>query len=141
MKKKESPLQGILKFAELEKGQLRFAVILSVLSAVFGILPYISVAMILSNSMSGRLTAKDAAVLTLAALAGYLAKEVLYAKSTMCSHKAAYEIIRNIRCKIMEKMARVSMGTVQQKSRGNTSSLSLTTRSAWNILWPTRFQR
>ena len=123
MKKKESPLQGILKFAELEKGQLRFAVILSVLSAVFGILPYISVAMILSNSMSGRLTAKDAAVLTLAALAGYLAKEVLYAKSTMCSHKAAYEIIRNIRCKIMEKMARVSMGTVQQKSSGEYKQL------------------
>ena len=61
MKKKESPLQGILKFAELEKGQLRFAVILFCPVCCFWHFAYISVAMILSNSMSGRLTAKDAA--------------------------------------------------------------------------------
>ena len=121
--KEESPLQGILKFAELEKGQLRFAVILSVLSSAFGIFPYIAVAIILSSVLTGELTVNLAVFLTLAALAGYVCKGILYAKSTMCSHKAAYEIIRNIRCRIMEKMAKVSMGTVQQKSSGEYKQL------------------
>lgn len=121
--KEESPLQGILKFAELEKGQLGFAVILSVLSSAFGIFPYIAVAIILSSVLTGELTVNLAVFLTLAALAGYVCKGILYAKSTMCSHKAAYEIIRNIRCRIMEKMAKVSMGTVQQKSSGEYKQL------------------
>ena len=122
-KKNESPLRSILKFAKLEKKNLHLAIVLSVLSAALGILPYIAVAIVLRSALYRSLTVNVAIILTLVALAGYLLKGILYAKSTMCSHKAAYEIIRNIRCQIMEKMARVSMGTVQQKSSGEYKQL------------------
>ena len=42
--KRESPYKGILKFADEKKPQLSFAVVLSVLSSAFGIVPYIAVA-------------------------------------------------------------------------------------------------
>ena len=38
--KRESPYKGILKFADEKKPQLSFAVVLSVLSSAFGIIPY-----------------------------------------------------------------------------------------------------
>ena len=121
--KKESPLRGILKFAELKKGQLQIAVLLSVLSSSAGILPYLATAAILNEALAGTLNGKRALLWALAAFAGYLLKGVLYAWSTMCSHKAAYEIIKNIRCRIMERMARASMGTIQRKSSGEYKQL------------------
>lgn len=121
--KRESPLKGILRFAEEKKGQMAAAAALSVLSTAFSIVPYISVALLLRRALAGTLSAGWALGLTAAALAGYLLKEFLYAKSTLCSHKAAFEIIRNIRCKVMKKMARASMGTIQEKSSGEFKQL------------------
>lgn len=53
----------------------------------------------------------------------YFLKHFLYSKSTLCSHKAAYEIIQNIRCAIMRKMSKMSMGTIQEKSSGEIKQL------------------
>ena len=39
--KRESPYKGILRFAKEKKSQLSFAVVLSVLSSAFGVVPYI----------------------------------------------------------------------------------------------------
>ncbi|MGL6201349.1 MAG: ABC transporter ATP-binding protein [Lachnospiraceae bacterium] len=121
--KRESPLKGILRFASQRKRELHIAVILSVLSSAFGVVPYAAVGVLLGNALDGSLTVNLAVILTLAALLGYFLKFYLYAKSTMCSHKAAYEIIRNIRCAIMRKMSRMSMGAIQEKSSGEYKQL------------------
>ena len=111
--KRESPYKGIFRFAKEKKTQLSFAVVLSVLSSAFGIVPYIAVAALLQKAMGNSLTTTWAILLPVIALGGYLLKHVLYAKSTLCSHKVAYEIIKNIRTAIMKKMSKVSMGTIQ----------------------------
>ena len=114
--KRESPYKGILRFAKEKKSQLSFAVVLSVLSSAFGVVPYIAVAVLLQKALENSLTTTWAILLPVIALCGYLLKHALYAKSTLCSHKVAYEIIKNIRIAIMKKMAKVSMGTIQEKS-------------------------
>ena len=121
--KRESPYRGIFRFASAKKKQLSFSVILSVLSSVFGIVPYIAVAALLQSALEGNLTMERVVLLPVTALAGFFLKHWLYAKSTLCSHKAAYEIIKNIRTAIMRKMAKVSMGTVQSKSSGEFKQL------------------
>lgn len=121
--KRESPYKGILKFADEKKPQLSFAVVLSVLSPAFGIVPYIAVAILLQKALASSLTTTWAILLPVIALCGYLLKHTLYAKSTLCSHKAAYEIIKNIRTTIMKKMSKVSMGTIQGKSSGEFKQL------------------
>jgi energy-coupling factor transporter ATP-binding protein EcfA2 len=123
MSKRESPLKGILKFASQRKGLLRVSVVLSVLSSAFGMVPYASVAVLLGKALDSTLTATWAIGLTFVALVGYFLKFFLYSKSTLCSHKAAYEIIHNIRCAIMRKMSRVPMGTVQEKASGEFKKL------------------
>ena len=121
--KRESPYKGILKFADEKKPQLSFAVVLSVLSSAFGIVPYIAVAILLQKALANSLTTTWAILLPVIALCGYLLKHTLYAKSTLCSHKVAYEIIKNIRTSIMKKMSRVSMGTIQSRSSGEFKQL------------------
>ena len=121
--KRESPYKGILKFADEKKPQLSFAVVLSVLSSAFGIVPYIAVAILLQKALASSLTTIWAILLPVIALCGYLLKHTLYAKSTLCSHKVAYEIIKNIRTTIMKKMSKVSMGTIQGKSSGEFKQL------------------
>lgn len=121
--KRESPYKGIFRFASAKKQQLTFSVILSVLSSVFGIVPYIAVAVLLQSALEGILTIERVILLPVIALVGFFLKHWLYAKSTLCSHKAAYEIIKNIRTAIMRKMAKVSMGTVQSKSSGEFKQL------------------
>ena len=121
--KRESPYKGILKFADEKKPQLSFAVVLSVLSSAFGIVPYIAVAILLQKALASSLTTTWAILLPVIALCGYLLKHILYAKSTLCSHKVAYEIIKNIRTSIMKKMSKVSMGTIQGKSSGEFKQL------------------
>ena len=88
--KRESPYKGILKFADEKKPQLSFAVVLSVLSSAFGIVPYIAVAILLQKALASSLTTAWAILLPSIALCGYLLKHALYAKSTLCSHKVAY---------------------------------------------------
>lgn len=121
--KRESPYRGIFRFASAKKKQLSFSVILSVLSSVFGIVPYIAVAALLQSALEGNLTMERVVLLPVTALAGFFLKHWLYAKSTLCSHKAAYEIIKNIRTAIVGKMSKVSMGTVQSKSSGEFKQL------------------
>ena len=121
--KHESPYKGIFRFASAKKQQLTFSVILSVLSSIFGIVPYIAVAVLLQSALEGRLKMEWAVLLPVIALCGFFLKHWLYAKSTLCSHKVAYEIIKNIRVAVMRKMSRVSMGTVQSKSSGEFKQL------------------
>ena len=121
--KRESPYKGIFRFASAKKQQLTFSVILSVLSSIFGIVPYIAVAVLLQFALESKLTMEWAVLLPVIALCGFFLKHWLYAKSTLCSHKVAYEIIKNIRIAVMRKMSRISMGTVQSKSSGEFKQL------------------
>lgn len=54
--KRESPYKGILRFAKEKKSQLSFAVVLSVLSSAFGVVPYIAVAVLLQKALENSLT-------------------------------------------------------------------------------------
>lgn len=121
--KRESPYKGIFRFASTKKKELTFSVILSILSSVFGIVPYVAVAALLQSALEGSLTMERVILLPVTALVGFFLKHWLYAKSTLCSHKAAYEIIKNIRVAIMRKMSKVSMGTLQSKSSGEFKQL------------------
>lgn len=122
-KKKESPYRGIIRFAQEKKRQLSVAIVLAILSSAFGMAPYIAVAAMLGKTITNELTLPWAVGLAAAALVGYFLKHGLYAKATLCSHKAAYEIIKNIRCAIMEKMSKISMGKIQEKSSGEFKQL------------------
>ncbi|MDO4281850.1 MAG: ABC transporter ATP-binding protein [Peptococcaceae bacterium] len=88
------------------------------LSSVCGLIPFIAMGLALNSVIAGLLTPQLAVILTLVAFLGYLGKAWLYAWSTLCAHKAAYEIIKNIRIATLKKLARMPLGEVQGTRSG-----------------------
>lgn len=115
---RHSPLKEIFGFAEQQKPQMILAVVLGVVSSLGGLVPYVAVACVLSEYVAGTLSVAACAGYALVAFSGYAIKAVLYAASTMTSHKATYRILRTIRCAIMDRMARAPMGEIRRRGSG-----------------------
>lgn len=118
MEEKHSPLAGILEFAGLRKSAMTGSVLLAVFSVLAGLMPYYAVSRMLIGILDNG--SSDQFILFWAGIAvvGYVLKIVLYGRATLLSHKAAFEILKNIRSAITGKLARASMGYLQSKPSG-----------------------
>lgn len=124
MKQKHSPIAGILEFAGQKKNAMAGSVILAILSVLAGLVPYYAVSKLLITILDDGRDLPQAIFLWAGiAVLGHLLKLVLYGRSTLLSHKAAYEILKNIRSAIAKKLARSSMGYLQSKPSGEFKQL------------------
>ncbi|MBU3074765.1 ABC transporter transmembrane domain-containing protein [Clostridium estertheticum] len=57
------------------------------------------------------------------AMIAYLLQQLLYTTATIISHKSSFEIMKNIRDRIVDKISKCSMGTVAEKSQGEYKKL------------------
>lgn len=116
--KRESPFKIIYGFAEEKRGKLTLATVLAVFGALCGIVPYLAVASLLQHALTGSLDVRAALGLAALAVLGYVFQKGLSARATLSAHEAAYEIIAHVRVRMLQKLSRVSMGTVQARSSG-----------------------
>ncbi|MFV0414184.1 MAG: ABC transporter transmembrane domain-containing protein [Oscillospiraceae bacterium] len=124
MGKKHSPVAGILGFAGQKKKAMAGSVVLAVFSVLFGLLPYYAVSKLLVGFFDGGGVSPRFILLWAGiAVLGHLLKLVLYGRATLLSHKAAFEILKNIRSAIAKKLARSSMGYLQSKPSGEFKQL------------------
>ena len=75
---KQSPVQRIWELGKDEHGKLITAVILAVVGVVCGMVPYFAAAKIIALLLAGETAAAVYSPWLIAALAGYLARTVLY---------------------------------------------------------------
>ena len=124
MENKHSPLTGILEFAGQKKKAMSGSVLLAVFSVAAGLVPYYAVSRLLVGVIDDGNASWQFIVLwaSIAAL-GYILKIMLYGRATLLSHKAAYEILKNIRSAIARKLTRTSMGYLQSKPSGEFKQL------------------
>lgn len=124
MTKKHNPLTGILEFAGQKKSSMTGSVLLAILSVLAGLVPYYAVSRLLIGIIDHRNTSSGFIVLWAGATtAGFIIKIVFYGQATLLSHKAAYEILKNIRRAIAIKLTRASMGYLQSKTSGEFKQL------------------
>lgn len=116
--KRESPFKISYGFAEEKRGKLTLATVLAVFGALCGIVPYLAVASLLQHALTGSLDVRAALGLAALAVLGYVVQKGLSARATLSDHEAAYEIIAHVRVRMLQKLSRVSMGTVQARSSG-----------------------
>ena len=122
-KKKKSGFPRLLELAGEKKGKLIFACMLSVLSSAAKIFPFFSVFWIITailpfyndigNADSSRIMTLTVATLVAALLYGLCA----YGSSAL-AHTAAYDIIYELRIKLMEKLGRLPSGFFTGKTQG-----------------------
>ena len=119
MKQKEdNPIKTLFEFSGDAKGKMPLSVILTVLSELFGMLPYLTAAMLANEVFAGTATIHSTLVWAGIAAAGIILKTLLGIVASSRSHKIAFTILCNIRCTIAEKMRKVPMGVMLETPSG-----------------------
>lgn len=118
MQEKHSPISGILSFAGQRKSDMVLSVVFAVISVFSGIVPYFAISVLLVEALGKEPLVGKIIFWAGIATGSFLVKILFYEKATILSHKAAYEILKNIRSQISEKLVKVPMGYLQSRSSG-----------------------
>lgn len=126
-KKNQGTIEQLLNYAGSEKKKLYLSTSLAIVGELFGMVPFMIVAILVSELYQCTATIKSVLLLFLIALVGQVLKVFLTYHSSFISHKATYRILKNIRSKISEKMLRVPMGVMLDSPTGNFKNLLVDT--------------
>ena len=126
--KKKEGISRLMELAGTKKGGLTAACTLSVLSSVFRIIPYFTIYSILKKLIScyssdEAFTFESVSVLVLITAASAVLYGVCAYASAMLSHGAAFDILYELRMKLMEKMGRISTGYYTANTQGSIKKL------------------
>lgn len=117
----------LMSFAREAHGGLTASVVLAVLGAAAGIVPYIAAAQILTLICAGMYELGPIATAASIALVGYLGSVWLASASTIISHRCAFITLNSIRKALTDKLSRVPMGTVLDQPSGTFKTLIVDT--------------
>lgn len=117
----------LMSFAREAHGSLTASVVLAVLGAAAGIVPYIAAAQILTLICAGMYELGPIATAASVALVGYLGSVWLASASTIISHRCAFITLNSIRKALTDKLSRVPMGTVLDQPSGAFKTLIVDT--------------
>lgn len=121
--KTENPLKILFSFAGEAKGRMTLSVILALVGELFGMAPYFAVALLAKQIYEGTATVQDAGLIAGIAAVCMCLRALLTGLSSMRSHGVSFTILKNIRCAIADKMARVPMGVMLETPSGTFKTL------------------
>ena len=124
---KNNTFSWILKFAAQCKGKMIASVVLAILGSICGVVPYLAVTQIVIWIYGQNHDLVSIAEWVIVAILGYLGNVWLGTASTILSHKSAFTILKNIRIGLTEKLSRVPMGYIMDKSSGKFKTLLVDT--------------
>ena len=116
-----------MSFAREAHGGLTASVVLAILGAAAGIVPYIAAAQTLTLICAGMYELGPIAAAASVALVGYLGSVWLASASTIISHRCAFITLNSIRKALTDKLSRVPMGTVLDQPSGTFKTLIVDT--------------
>ena len=116
--KKQSAVQRIWELGREEHGRLTAAVLMAAVGVVCGMVPYFAAAKIITLLLAGERTLGAYTLWLCGALAGYLARTLLYNGALSLSHRATFSILKTIRQLLLAKLPRLPLGTVMDTPSG-----------------------
>ncbi|MGI5088863.1 ABC transporter ATP-binding protein [Treponema vincentii] len=108
-------------------GQIIFPVFVAILGVACGIVPYFAVASIVTQLINGVTDYRVFLPYAGLILAGFAGSIIGHSISTIGSHNLAFSIIEDTRKRVIEKLSRLSMGTIEEKSSGKWSQFVVET--------------
>lgn len=118
MQQTQSPLLRLWQLGRDHHGGLIAAIFCAVAGVLLGLLPYLSAGRILVALLTGQRDWNFYLLWCMVALGGYLAKTLLYNLALSLSHKATFQILRDIRKMVLSKMPRLPLGDILDTSSG-----------------------
>ena len=108
-------------------GQIIFSVIVAIIGVACGIVPYFAVASIVTELINGVTDYRVFLPYAGLIFAGFAGAIIGHSISTIGSHNLAFSIIEDTRRRVVEKLSRLSMGTIEEKSSGKWSQFVVET--------------
>lgn len=122
-KNREKPIKLLLTWAGSDKWYLFASVFCAFLSGLFVIGPYVGIYHLMDAVLLGTLTRKGLTDCIVLISVTTVFRMVLLGLSGVLSHKGAYNALFRVRCMIIEKLAKVPLGYVSERSTGEIKML------------------
>lgn len=117
-KVRENPVKLLLEWAGSDKWYLFMSVLCAFMSGLFVIGPYAGIYQLMDTILLGTLTEKVLIDCIVLVTATTILRMVLLGLSGTLSHKGAYNALFKVRCMIIEHLAKVPLGYVNERSTG-----------------------
>ena len=108
-------------------GAIIFSVVVAIIGVACSIVPYFAVASIVTQLINGATDYRIFLPYAGLIFAGFAGAIIGHSISTIGSHNLAFSIIEDTRRRVVEKLSRLSMGTIEEKSSGKWSQFVVET--------------
>ena len=121
--KEPGAIRQLFAFAGERNSKMRISILLAVLGEMFGIVPFLMVALLADELYRGTATIQRVLFFSGIAAICQLIKMLLTWRSSLMSHKISFTILKNIREAITDRMAKVPMGVMLETPTGTFKNL------------------
>ena len=116
--KEPGAIRQLFAFVGESNSKMRISIFLAVLGEMFGIVPFLMVALLADELYRGTATIQRVLFFCGIAAICQLIKMLLTWRSSLMSHKISFTILKNIREAITDRMAKVPMGVMLETPTG-----------------------
>ena len=116
--KEPGAIRQLFAFVGESNSKMRVSILLAVLGEMFGIVPFLMVALLADELYRGTTTIQRVLFFSGIAAICQLIKMLLTWRSSLMSHKISFTILKNIREAITDRMAKVPMGVMLETPTG-----------------------
>lgn len=116
--KEPGAIRQLFAFVGESNSKMRISILLAVLGEMFGIVPFLMVALLADELYRGTATIQRVLFFCGIAAICQLIKTLLTWRSSLMSHKISFTILKNIREAITDRMAKVPMGVMLETPTG-----------------------
>ena len=116
--KEPGAIRQLFAFVGKSNSKMRISILLAVLGEMFGIVPFLMVALLADELYRGTATIQRVLFFCGIAAICQLIKMLLTWRSSLMSHKISFTILKNIREAITDRMAKVPMGIMLETPTG-----------------------
>lgn len=121
--KEPGAIRQLFAFVGERNSKMRISILLAVLGEMFGIVPFLMVALLADELYRGTATIQRVLFFSGIAAICQLIKMLLTWRSSLMSHKISFTILCNIREAITDRMAKVPMGVMLETPTGTFKNL------------------
>lgn len=121
--KEPGAIRQLFAFVGESNEKMRISILLAVLGEIFGIVPFLMVALLADELYCGTATIQRVLFFSGIAAICQLIKMLLTWRSSLMSHKISFTILKNIREAITDRMAKVPMGVMLETPTGTFKNL------------------
>ncbi|MDF2988658.1 MAG: transporter ATP-binding protein [Eubacterium sp.] len=117
--KKQNRISLLSSWAGKDKLWLLLSILLSLISGLCTMVPYFGIYRLMNAAFAGTCTRESVAQITVLIAGAVTLRFTLFGFSGMASHKGAYGALYNVRCMVVEHMAKMPLGALSERSTGD----------------------